>query len=96
MLIRVLSRTPGTTLHRELTGDDWTLDQHLLAISADALRLANWQRSKHGRFASRRPKPISPLAKGQETTIGDTEGRDPAEVMALLHRYKTGVFDAGG
>lgn len=96
ILIDALARTPGTTLHRKLAGDDWTLDQHLLAIIADAARVANWQRSKSGRFASRRPKPISPFASRKDSkTVGNAGGRSPEQMAALLQAFKTGAFDAG-
>jgi len=95
ILVEALAVTPGTLLHRRLTGDDWTLDQHLLAIIADKLAAANWQRSKDGQKGSRRPKPISPLAKrGGGLKYGKTD-RDPDEVKAVLTRYRTGQM-AGG
>lgn len=81
-------------MHRRLSGDDWTLDQHLLAIVADRLAVANWQRSKDGQKGTRRPKPISPLAKPGGLRYGKTE-RDPDEVKAVLQRYRTGQM-AGG
>lgn len=72
-----------------MTEDDWTLDQHLLAIVADRLAVANWQRSKDGQKGTRRPKPISPLARRPGLRYGKTD-RDPDEVKAMLARYRTG------
>lgn len=92
MLIDGLARTPGTLLHRRLAGDDWTFDQHLLAIAVDALRVANWQRSKDGQRGTRRPKPISPLAPRRGTTYGRTAA-DPDEVKAYLARLRAGAFE---
>lgn len=95
MLINALARTPGTLLRAELAKDDWTLDQHLLALVLDTLRLANWQRQ--GRKGARKPDPVSPLAKPRSAErVGDTDGRDPDEVRAMLHAYRTGAFDHGG
>lgn len=88
VLIGALARTPGTLLQRRLTDDDWTLDQHLLAIVADRLAVANWQRSKYGQKGTNRPKPISPLAQ-RGVRYGKTD-RDPDEVKATLDRYRTG------
>lgn len=90
MLIEALARTPGTLLHRALAGDDWSLDQHMLALAVDALRVANWQRSKDGQRGSRRPKPISPLArKGRSEQYGKTSA-DPDDVKAYLARLRSG------
>lgn len=92
-----LARTPGTHLHRALGGDDWTLDQHLLALAVDALAVANWQRSKDGGKPSKRPKPISPLAKkSRRKKVGNAGGRTPQQVVTLLALYRSGAFDAGG
>lgn len=94
MLIQALVRTPGTLLSRELTGDDWSLDQHLLAIVADRVALGNWQRQ--GKKGAKKPPPLSPLAKRTYSRrVGQVEGRDPDTVKTLLHRYRTGVFDRG-
>lgn len=97
MLIGALAKTPGTLLHRKLAGDDWTLDQHLLALAVDAMRIANWQRSKDGSKASKRPKPISPLAQQKKPMQrGDTGGQSRAAVVAILRGYRTGAYEAGG
>lgn len=82
MLILGLARTPGTLLHRELSGDDWTLDQHLLALVHDQLAIANWQRQ--GKKGAKRPEPISPLSKKPERTGGAPEGVEQREVLAVL------------
>lgn len=83
-------------LHQALGGDSWTLDQHILALIHDQLAMANWQRQ--GKRGRPRPKPISPLSVGKKEAqqFGDTSGRDPEEVKALLHGYRTGAFDHGG
>jgi hypothetical protein len=78
-------------LHRRLADDDWTLDQHLLAIAVDRLTAANWQRSKAGQKGTNRPKPISPLAK-RGISYGRTD-RDPEEVKAFLARLRSGEFE---
>lgn len=95
MLVDALARTPGTLLHRKLADDDWTLDQHLLALVVDRLSQANWQRQ--GKKGSPRPKPISPLAK-QKTgqRVGDAGERTPEQTAMVLALYRTGAFDHGG
>lgn len=94
MLIAALARTPGTLLHQDLTGDGWTLDQHLLAIIADRVGLGNWQRQ--GKKGAKRPPPLSPLAKRTSSQrVGRSKGRDPDTVKALLHGYRTGAFERG-
>lgn len=82
MLIDGLARTPDTLLHRELSGDGWTLDQHLLALVHDQLALANWQRQ--GKKGATRPKPLSPLARKTDESVGKADGLDQREVLAVL------------
>ena len=96
MLIRALVRTPGTLLYGDLIGDDWSRSDHLLAVIADLLGMANWQRQ--GKKGAARPKPISPLNQQQKDArqFGNTAGRSAEEVMAELHRYRTGAYDHGG
>lgn len=36
----------------------WTDDTHLLAVIADAVIAANWQRSKDGQKGTNKPKPL--------------------------------------
>lgn len=62
-------------------GADWTRAEHLLAIVADLLAIANWQRA--GGKRSKRPKPISPLAKPKVTRYGRTT-MTPDEAKAYL------------
>lgn len=89
MLVDALARTPGTLLHAELAGDDWTLDQHLLAVLADRVGTGNWQRQ--GKAGAKRPEPISPLAKrARAERVGHAGGRSPEEVRALLERNRAG------
>jgi hypothetical protein len=97
ILIEALIATPGTMLQRRLAGDDWTLDQHLMALAVDRLTVANWQRSKSGQKGTNRPKPVSPLAKRgrQHDRTGRTD-QDPAAVKALLDRYRRGEVSGGG
>lgn len=38
--------------------EGWTVDMHLLALQADLLAQANWQRSKDGEKNRRQPKQI--------------------------------------
>ena len=80
--IDALLKTPGSLLRRELSKDDWSLTEHLLALLFDQLAIANWQRSKDGKHNRARPKPLSPLA-GNKKRYGRTN-RDPQQVMAFL------------
>jgi hypothetical protein len=89
VLIRALAATPGTLLNRKLSSDDWSRSEHLLAIVADRLAVANWQRSKDGQKGTRRPKPISPLAKRGGVRYGKTD-KSPEEVKAWLARLRRG------
>ena len=95
MLIDGLARTPGTLLSRELTGDDWTLDQHLVALIADHLAVANWQRQ--GKQGAPRPKPLSPLAQQRRKAeqVGNTGGRTQQDIDGLLRAMRTGVVGGG-
>lgn len=85
VLVGALVKTPGTLLHRALSGDDWTLNDHLLALVYDQLAIANWQRSKDGSKGRNKPTPISPLAK-RGTRYGGNHGRTDEEVKAFLAR----------
>ena len=92
MLVEALARTPGTLLRRELADDDWTLDQHLLAVAIDQLALANWQRQ--GKPGARRPDPVSPFAKKPEPQhVG--KAADIDQTLAILNGYRTGAYDRG-
>jgi hypothetical protein len=71
------------------------LDQHLLAMAVDKLAVANWQRSKDGQKGTRRPKPISPLAKARGLQYGKTNA-DPDEVKAYLARLRSGALEHVG
>jgi hypothetical protein len=92
ILVVALATAPDSLLHRKLAGDEWTRDQHLLALVLDALNGANWQRSPKG---TPRPKPVSPLAKPAEQgdRTGNTAGRSNEAVLRQLHAYRTGAFD---
>lgn len=68
-----------------MSGDDWTLTDHLLALVHDQLAIANWQRTKDGAKGRNRPKPLSPLAdRGKR--VGHTD-RSPEEIKAYLARF---------
>jgi hypothetical protein len=62
----------------------WTLESHLLAVVADALRGANWQRS--GGKGSK-PKPIPRPGVGVRVEHHGQTDRSPAEVAAYLARF---------
>lgn len=78
---------PESLTYRALSGDTWSLTDHLLALVHDQLAAANWQRAaKKGRP---RPKPISPLSR-KPVKSGGGHGKTNEEVIALLNRYRTG------
>lgn len=86
--IRQLPR--DSALARALAGDDhvWDLHAHLLAVAADALHVANWQRS--ARKGARPPKPIPrPGTERHKQRNGQRTGgttRSPEEVARVLAR----------
>ncbi|MFC4335216.1 DUF5361 domain-containing protein [Salininema proteolyticum] len=65
-------------------GDGWNLTERLLALAVDELRIANWQRSKHGAKGTNQPKRIAPWAQKPGKKYGDAAGRSPEEVEAIL------------
>lgn len=69
-----------------MSGNDWTLTDHLLALVYDQLVISNWQRSKDGAKGRNRPKPISPLTKKAGNRYGKTS-RSPDEIKAYLARF---------
>lgn len=82
-LIRGLANTPGTLLQRRLADDDWSLNDHLLALILDVLRIANWQRTDDGQRGRRQPDPVSPITQRAQR-IGRTGGRSNEEIAAFL------------
>lgn len=53
-IVRQSARTSALGRSVDPEGHEWDVNSYLLAITADALRAANWQRGKRGP----RPKPI--------------------------------------
>jgi hypothetical protein len=51
-----LQRDPNSALTYALHGSRWTVEAQLMAVVADTLAIANWQRA--GRKSAPRPKPI--------------------------------------
>ncbi|MET9953504.1 DUF5361 domain-containing protein [Streptomyces sp. NPDC006339] len=84
----VLAHDPRSTVARVGGSDGHTASEHLLFLSLDELRVANWLKSKDGAKGRNRPKPVSPLARKPGLRTGRTD-RSPAEVMALLRRHRT-------
>jgi hypothetical protein len=60
----------------------------LLFEIVDHLAVSNWQRSKDGGSASKRPKPVSPLAVPTTKTHGRTH-LPPEQVLAILRRMRS-------
>lgn len=67
----------------------WTRTEMLLAMIADLLAGANWQR---GGGKGARPKPIPRPGVGPEITrIGGRASYAPAEMRALIDRHSRGI-----
>lgn len=63
----------------------------LLALIADLLAGANWQRSGG---KGQRPKPIPRPGVGPQTTrIGGGSSYSESEIRALINRYSRGITD---
>jgi len=59
----------ASALARELHGPAWTIEAQLMAIAADHLAMANWQRA--GRRSAQKPKRIPrPWEKPKATVLG--------------------------
>lgn len=85
----------SSSLFRAVNGAaaEWSTSDHLLALTVDALQIANWQRSADGSKGRRPPKPIARPGVQDSRAIGNTEGHSPAEVRAQLARYRVGEGD---
>lgn len=68
--VRGLLADPTTLTAKAFGADGYSLEQHLLFLLVDELRIANWQRSKDGSRGTNRPKRISPLAQPKGTVYG--------------------------
>jgi hypothetical protein len=88
-------KTPGTLLHRKLTGEDFSIDQHILAAIADGIAIGNWQRQ--GKPGAKRPPRISPLGKRRrrKAPAQAASGRTQKDIDGLLTAMKTGAFSGG-
>jgi len=80
---RALLADRGSLTARAAGGDGYTLVEHLLMLILDELRVANWQRSKHGQKGTNRPQRVSPLARKPGVRYGRTD-RPPEQVAAYL------------
>jgi hypothetical protein len=50
---------PGSALHRSMDLPiQWGNEAHMLALIADQLAIANWQRTADGQKGRKRPKPL--------------------------------------
>ena len=68
-IVKQVQQEPHAALARELHGDVWTVESQLLAVIADTLGIANWQRA--GRKTAPKPKPLPrPWEKAKHTALG--------------------------
>lgn len=85
--LRALLGEPASLTARAHGGDGWTREQHLVALAVDALRTANWQRTKDGQRNRNRPNPVSPLSRPQGTRYGAKKTTiSPEKTRAYLDR----------
>ncbi|QOP66606.1 tail assembly chaperone [Microbacterium phage Lahqtemish] len=68
-VVKHLQAEPASSLAKELHGPVWSVEAQLLAIIADSLAMANWQRA--GKKNAQKPKPITrPWEKPKTTAFG--------------------------
>lgn len=68
-MVRHLQTNPASALATELHGPSWSVEAQLLAVAADTLAMANWQRA--GRRSAPKPKRIPrPWEKAATTALG--------------------------
>lgn len=67
LLTIVKQAAPGSALRRA-AGDGWSVTDHLLALVADELAVANWQRQ--GKRNAPRPRPIPRPGAKEEKVYG--------------------------
>lgn len=75
-LLAIVRQSPhGSALHRAIHGEDsrWDLQSHLLAVVADLLAAANWQRG--GDAQAKKPTPIPRPGATQAPAEGETIAR---------------------
>lgn len=90
----ILGNSPrGSAYVRSLTGDDWTMTDHLLAAVIDTLQAANWQRTDgKGQVPKPIPRPGAKSSQTHHTTLAELEafaaarreGRRPQRVVDSL------------
>lgn len=70
VVFKHLQNDPSTALSTELHGVRWSIDAQLMAVVADHLAFANWQRA--GRRSAQKPKRIPrPWEKPKATSLGE-------------------------
>jgi hypothetical protein len=77
---------PGSALHRSMDLPiQWGNEAHMLALIADQLAIANWQRTADGQKGRKRPKPLRRpgVAEAGVTKYG-TKQSNPAAARAYL------------
>jgi hypothetical protein len=84
---QVLTADPTSEFAKAFGSDGYSLDQHLLFMVLDELRIANWLHSRDGEHNRNRPERVSPLAQRIESIGHIPEGRTVEDVKALLARF---------
>lgn len=96
VLIKGLAKDPSTVLHSELNGG-WTLQNHLIAATVDALNFSNYYflsaNSSKGKGPDKAPLMIErPGVKNPENKTVKKMGKttaSPEEMIAWLAQYDT-------
>lgn len=78
----VMHSPPGSPLRRDV-GDGWTVTDHLVALVADTLAVANWQRQ--GKRNAPRPKPLPRPGMKEDRVYGS----DPIPLSEFSEWWET-------
>jgi hypothetical protein len=91
VLVRQLP--PEAALYRSMFGEKalWGSQEHLLALIADILNAANWQRG--GDKNAKRPKPLPRPGDLPDRDLFRPKGRSIAEMDEKLKRWNRGDFE---
>lgn len=69
VFVKYVQTEPNSALARELHGPTWSIEAQLMAIVADTVAVANWQRA--GKKSAPKPKRIPrPWEKPKSTVLG--------------------------
>lgn len=87
-LVRHLPRESSTSLAQHGPDVYWGLPEHLLAVIADALHGANWQRARNPRAP--KPKPMPRPGVKEPRKLGQGSGLTLSQVVERQRRWAAG------